>query len=183
VAIRYFLPTALTLGLIAWRHREQLWTFRESILSWRFRLNPWSVAALSGLVVIHFVWSQMESGKGTVGRWFELWLRTDRQTFPWGPIVIYVLTVLVLIPIVEEVLFRGVLLQALSSRWPHSISVVLSSLVFAVYHPTSSWVFAGSVGLILGVAMLRSKSILVPIGLHAFFNLVALVQELRVMLG
>jgi uncharacterized protein len=86
------------------------------------------------------------------------------------------LVAVVMAPLVEEVLFRGVLFQALRRRlglWPGAL---LSSLVFTLIHVeivfSQPVALAGlfSLGVFLAWAFHRTGSLLVPILGHAVFN-------------
>jgi uncharacterized protein len=86
------------------------------------------------------------------------------------------LVAVVMAPLVEEVLFRGVLFQALRRRvglWPGAL---LSSLVFTIIHVeivfSQPVALAGlfSLGVFLAWAFHRTGSLLVPILGHAVFN-------------
>lgn len=77
-----------------------------------------------------------------------------------------------LIPFLEEVLFRGVLLQSLSKSISPTLSVVVAALVFAAFHV--SLVSASSalvLGLLVGIAFIRTRSILVCSVGHLTWNL------------
>ncbi|TAL97930.1 MAG: CPBP family intramembrane metalloprotease, partial [Rhodanobacter sp.] len=90
-----------------------------------------------------------------------------------------VLMVLSLGPLVEELLFRGVLLSALLQRWGTAAAVLLSSLAFSLAHlPGLDWqVFALPDLLLLALALawlrLRSESIWPSVIAHGANNLLA----------
>lgn len=76
---------------------------------------------------------------------------------------------------VEELLFRGVLLADLLRSFPDSAAAAaaLSALIFAAAHYVRRvkrrWTFPGHLmlGLLLGVAFIRTQFLWLPIGLHA----------------
>ncbi|MEM8872853.1 MAG: CPBP family intramembrane glutamic endopeptidase [Planctomycetota bacterium] len=86
-----------------------------------------------------------------------------------------------LVPIAEEIAFRGLLQGALGAgltrladpmkeagmRW---LAILISSLVFAVIHPFFSWPAIFTLSILLGYAYDRSGSIWTPIVGHAAFN-------------
>ncbi|OOG52611.1 hypothetical protein B0E47_15060 [Rhodanobacter sp. B05] len=84
-------------------------------------------------------------------------------------------------PLVEELLFRGVLLSALLQRWGSATAILLSSLLFALMHlPGLNWqVFAVPNLLLLALALawlrLRSESIWPSVLAHGTYNLMAVV--------
>ena len=94
--------------------------------------------------------------------------------------ILLFLSVIVLAPIGEEYLFRGVLLSGLSSKFSTFSAISLSSVVFMSFHLLEyyGYWFALVAILILGVLLavirLRSRSILAPIICHASYNLIML---------
>jgi membrane protease YdiL (CAAX protease family) len=79
-----------------------------------------------------------------------------------------------LAPLVEEILFRGVVLVALAKRLGAGAAVVIVSIFFATMHghvPSMVPLFILSVG--LSLAYIFSESLLVPIVMHSLFNLVS----------
>jgi membrane protease YdiL (CAAX protease family) len=83
----------------------------------------------------------------------------------------HALSLCVLAPIKEELLYRGILLRRLSKDtglWP---GLVVSSLVFALMHPDP--LYAGLYGLWLGIIYSPSvgANLVVPMLLHAVANL------------
>lgn len=80
------------------------------------------------------------------------------------------LGVVVVAPLVEEALFRGVLLHRLAARRGPRWALVASALVFAVLHWNVPAMFV--FGLFLGVLYLRTGSLAACMLVHAFNNLV-----------
>jgi membrane protease YdiL (CAAX protease family) len=80
----------------------------------------------------------------------------------------------VVAPVFEEILYRGLLLQALRPRFGATGAVVLSSVAFAIPH-LESWAILGTfvVGLGLGTVMCRLGRVAPCIGLHSGLNLAA----------
>ncbi|MEG1943685.1 MAG: CPBP family intramembrane glutamic endopeptidase, partial [Angelakisella sp.] len=86
-----------------------------------------------------------------------------------------ILAVTVLPAILEELLFRGVLLQPLR-KYGDGIAVVLSALMFAVCHPTlPQFVNAFIMGLCLGAFAVRSGSLTTTMLIHLVYNSIACV--------
>lgn len=89
-------------------------------------------------------------------------------------------SVIVLAPIGEEYLFRGVLLSGLSQRLSVFWAIFLSSVVFMAFHLleySGYWFALVSIfllGILLAVLRLRSQSMLAPIVCHAGYNFIML---------
>ncbi|HBA85653.1 MAG TPA: hypothetical protein DCZ95_16350 [Verrucomicrobia bacterium] len=82
---------------------------------------------------------------------------------------------IVLAPVFEEVVFRGILLPYFAQKWGVSRSVILISLLFAGIHfhiPALGPLFV--ISLALSLAYISTRSILVPIAMHGIFNAVNL---------
>lgn len=82
-----------------------------------------------------------------------------------------VLTLVVMAPLFEEVIFRGVLLESLRRRYGVIAALLLSSLIFGLVHlhPTIA-VNAFFMGLILGFFYLATESLWASVFLHAVNN-------------
>lgn len=79
-------------------------------------------------------------------------------------------------PLVEELVFRGILLQRWGMKWGLRWGVVASSLLFGVLHvnnPLGLTLF----GLVMGLLYVRTRSLWVPIICHSLNNLAAVVID------
>lgn len=91
---------------------------------------------------------------------------------PWGAILLAGLAFSLLNAAVEEIVFRGVLLSALSQVLAVRAAVLLQALAFGLLHlhgvPSGAvgMVMAGMWGLLLGIMRLRSRGLLAPYVSH-----------------
>ena len=94
------------------------------------------------------------------------------------------LTVLVLAPISEEVIFRGFMLMGMKPKEGCPVWVVLFiSFIWTILHVQYDLYYMSLVfisGILLGVAQVRTNSIVVPITLHFLCNLIATIELLIV---
>ncbi|MDZ4199459.1 MAG: CPBP family intramembrane glutamic endopeptidase [Kiritimatiellia bacterium] len=98
------------------------------------------------------------------------WLSAEQPT--WLRFYLIGLGVIVA-PIVEEILFRGIALPLLVRRMGVAPAVVTVSMVFAVIHfHVPSLVPLFLIGAAFSLAYLRTRDLTVPILMHAVFNLV-----------
>lgn len=82
-----------------------------------------------------------------------------------------------LTPLVEEIIFRGYMLNRLLKRWNDLPALIVTTLVFSVMHGSSIWIiYAFVMGLIIGVVSMREGNILYGIFIHAGFNLPSVIQ-------
>ncbi|HEY6538134.1 MAG TPA: type II CAAX endopeptidase family protein [Candidatus Dormibacteraeota bacterium] len=91
-----------------------------------------------------------------------------------------VVSIAVIAPLVEEVVFRGFIYGGMRRRWGVTVSVLVSSALFALAHSFSvggSILLLGPSLFIAGVALAlvyeRSRSLVPGMVLHASFNLIA----------
>ena len=89
-------------------------------------------------------------------------------------------------PIVEELVFRGLLMIALSKFKKYSIDVIISSTLFSLIHVlqygwvlTDFIVYAGA-GLLFGMLFLYTRSVYWPMALHIVWNTFLIVVSLLV---
>lgn len=82
----------------------------------------------------------------------------------------------ILVPIAEEVVFRGVLYTWLRERWGIWIGVIISSLIFAVVHiDIAIAVTAFVLAIVLALIYEYSKSLWPSIAIHAINNSVKII--------
>jgi membrane protease YdiL (CAAX protease family) len=89
-----------------------------------------------------------------------------------GQIFLFLVQAVVLSPLIEELFFRGFLLTFLKNYTSTVLAIILSAGVFAFAHANLGsalqlWVL----GIVLGVAYEHTGSLLLPIGIHACWNL------------
>lgn len=97
-----------------------------------------------------------------------------------GELLLVVAAAVVMAPLVEELLFRGLLHRALRRRLTIAPATLLSSALFAVVHldvaTSQPLALAGLtlVGAVLAVAAERTGGLLVPVVIHATYNAVTI---------
>jgi len=89
--------------------------------------------------------------------------------------LLFMFGVLILGPIIEEIIFRGILLKGLFQNNRPLKAILISSILFAVFHFNLLQFFVAiCLGFLLGFEYYKTKSIGNTILLHAFANLIAL---------
>lgn len=81
----------------------------------------------------------------------------------------HLLNTIILAPIIEEIIFRGVMLHRWSLKWGLREAIFVSSIVFGLLHLMSA-IDAFLFGLVMCTLYLRTQSILVPIVFHILNN-------------
>ena len=89
---------------------------------------------------------------------------------------IEVLIILALGPLVEEYIFRGLLLSSWAVKYGATRSLLYTSILFAVFHldPLGAFIFS----LVMGIIYINTGSIWIVVFLHCLNNTLALVIEL-----
>ena len=91
------------------------------------------------------------------------------------------ITICILAPIIEEIIFRGIVLRGLlqNGTSPY-IAIVLSSLFFGLAH-MNPWQFfgAGFLGAIFGFVYYRTKSLWLVMFLHALNNTISFIYMMK----
>jgi len=83
--------------------------------------------------------------------------------------------VAIIAPIIEESLFRGIIMHGFMRNYKNWYSILISALMFSIYH-LNPWQmpYTFFLGLLLGWLMVRSKSLIVCIIAHSINNLIVL---------
>jgi hypothetical protein len=91
----------------------------------------------------------------------------------WGAFM----KVVVVAPVVEELIFRGVIMHGLMRNYSKGTAVFFSGLLFALFH-LNPWQFPATfvLGLILGWIMIRTRNIGLCITGHAINNFLVLMS-------
>jgi hypothetical protein len=91
----------------------------------------------------------------------------------WGAFM----KVAIIAPIVEELIFRGLLLQGFRRNYSPLMAVMMSALLFALFH-LNPWQFPATfmLGLLLGWIMLRTNNILLAVLGHSIHNFMVLIS-------
>jgi membrane protease YdiL (CAAX protease family) len=99
-------------------------------------------------------------------------VETFRHYYKPGPIVLFMVEAVVISPLIEELFFRGFLFSFLKNYTSTGLAIVLSGGVFAFAHVNlGSALQLWILGIVLGLAYEHTGSLLLPIGIHACWNL------------
>ncbi len=107
--------------------------------------------------------------------WFwEMFNKVFESDFGWWGAF---LKVSVIAPVVEELIFRGLILHGLRKNYNGFTAVVVSALLFALFH-LNPWQFPATfvLGLLLGWLVIRTRSIVLAILGHSVNNSLVLLS-------
>lgn len=104
----------------------------------------------------------------------RVYLHLHGQSTPTRPLVEIMVLGLVLGPILEESFFRGCLFPVLANTVGRILAVVLTALLFALFHSPANlahWASFTGTGAAYGWIRLSSRSTTAPAFAHAAYNL------------
>lgn len=92
-----------------------------------------------------------------------------------SPILVQLLGVGILVPVMEEMVYRGLLYRRLREYLPFSACMLGTAILFGVYHGNSvQFVYAAVLGMFLAYLFEKFRSVKVPILFHVSANLTSL---------
>lgn len=83
-----------------------------------------------------------------------------------------VLSSIVIAPVMEEVVFRGLIFQRLAKKYSIGKALFFSSILFGILH-AEAWIGASFFGLMMCLVFLHTRNLWVPIVLHVINNGIA----------
>ena len=93
------------------------------------------------------------------------------QSIMGGSIIMTFISVVILAPIFEEVLFRGIILRRLSRAYSITATVVIQAVLFGILHFNMlQFLYATVLGLFLGFIVIWTDSLYAGIIIHMIFN-------------
>ena len=158
----YGVATLVFVTAAAWRGR-----FRESLFAWR--IPQASVSAQITLIAL----INLVASAGIVTLFLhQTYIQSDPVT---NLNIFHVVTSIVIAPAIEETLFRGIMLHAFLKQLKPQYAVVVSSILFTLFHEHPARMFvAFPMGLLLGWLYFQYRSIVPTILLHACINVAAI---------
>ena len=101
----------------------------------------------------------------------SLILSADQAANPGLYNLLVLFSVLVVAPVTEEFIFRGVLLHRWGVKWGIGPAIVLTSVLFGVLHSNLVGLFV--FGVVMSLLYLSTRSLVVPMVAHALNNAIA----------
>ena len=107
---------------------------------------------------------------------FERMLRDLMQITGTADLVATVVIAVLVAPVLEEALFRGVLLQGLARRRGPAAATIWTAVFFSLYHFYNPWQVIPTffLGLVLAWVVLATRTLISGILVHAAFNTISL---------
>lgn len=166
ILINYALPFIIVIQLGIKRIR--LWSMKEFHLSFsRMPLGSFLLIILTGLalmVVLNPIESLIPMPEIFIESYLSM-MQMDAVSF---------LTVVIAAPLLEEILFRGIILEGFLHNYSPRKAILLSALIFALVHLNPlQMIGAFFIGIFLGWVYWRTRTLLPVIGLHFLNNLIS----------
>jgi len=93
------------------------------------------------------------------------------QIFDGNSFAVILIAIGIVGPFIEEVIFRGLILNELRRNIPLPAAVIIQAVLFGAYHMNlTQGIYATLLGIILAQACIKMKSIWAPILIHMLFN-------------
>lgn len=91
---------------------------------------------------------------------------------------IAIVSIVVLAPLVEELVFRYATMNILMKRFQETVSIIISALFFAIMHFDFPFIFGYfCIGVVLAFVYRRSNQLLVSYIVHAVMNFIVLIFQ------
>jgi membrane protease YdiL (CAAX protease family) len=169
------LPTELALlGAVAWGVRRTGLSWRQAIGMGPLPLGVlWPLAlVLAGAVTVFSEIYVIVQHLVPVPPEFEALLRDLLEVEGTADLVFTVAVAVVLAPVLEEALFRGLILHGLARRRGPRSATLWTAAFFAFFHFYNPWQIIPTffLGLLLGWVVLATRSLWSSIVLHSAFN-------------
>jgi hypothetical protein len=142
------------------------------------RLPAWKIFAVWILITVLFdacsaALSYLLDYSAAMEIWVEL-LQTD------PPVPLVIVSVILMAPIFEEIFFRGFMFAGIKdSRLGAPGAIVITALTWSVIHFQYGLYMIATIfvlGIVLGMARLRTNSLYLTIAMHATVNAIAMVE-------
>ena len=109
--------------------------------------------------------------------WIPIW-DMDSVTIDSATFIIDAITGIIVAPILEELIFRGILFNRLKIRTGIIPAMLISSFIFGIGHDFGGMTSAFLFGICMCILYLKTDNILVPMTVHFINNVVATGLEL-----
>lgn len=135
-------------------------------------MNIGSFGALGLVTLFLILLEYMGKWIPMITRWFDNYQDLiDSVVTGDESIFLQIIGTVILVPIAEELLFRGIIMGELNLRYSPKVVVFVQAVLFGLFHmnPIQSF-YTFIPGLFLGIAYYKTRNIIIPIIGHIIFN-------------
>jgi len=135
---------------------------------------------LTGLVYIYlmaadYLSDYINSLKDNMDEYREVvnrYSQVPQKQVPLWDSIVYILSLFTLVPVLEEFLFRGIVMGQMKKIAPGWAAVLIQAVVFALLHGISIHIgYALICGIVLGAVCMLCENLWMSVTVHAVFNL------------
>ncbi|MFT3919720.1 lysostaphin resistance A-like protein [Cloacibacterium sp.] len=155
---------------------------KGKVLNFNMQTRPFHVYLLifpmmfGMMLIAEFTTSLIPISGPVFGEWYQLFSE-QMEAISDNTFMVFLL-VSFFAPIIEEIIFRGIIQKGMINNGVKPRNAILvSALIFGIVH-FNPWQFIGAflLGIVLGVVYFRTKSLLMSIFLHFFNNTIAAIM-------
>jgi membrane protease YdiL (CAAX protease family) len=161
----------LIVFMIIYKCRKKSLATRCEIISKPFGAYTRGILlGILGQFAIQYLLSMLITANLIPAQWLGA-LEENNESLVTAPVTINIITTVLIGPIFEEILCRGLMLGALKKAMPAWLAVGVSSLVFGLLHGNPiGIIYATLFGILLGFVAIKLNSIMPSILCHIAFN-------------
>lgn len=173
------LPSALALLIVLRRARSKNGITVRGNLNIKKRDRKLYIPMIVFIIGLNIIVSYLVDYIETIIPISERWTEIFEQAFGQEANFVGVLLLTIIVaPIIEETLFRGIILKGLLGKYSAVTSILVSSLLFGVFHGNIyQFTSALIVGSFLGWLFVKTKSLLLCMIAHGAFNAVVFLSD------
>jgi membrane protease YdiL (CAAX protease family) len=160
-----YLPVIAWIGFAVVRHGG---VRLGAMLRWPSLGAYWFVVA--GMLVVQLMFSIAAI---TLTELVAPWMDDSLEGVGQGNLLLALIGIVILPPLVEEITFRGILLERFAVKWRLGVAIIVSAILFGILHADP--VGAGMFGVVTALLYLRTGSLWPGIIIHFVNNLVAVI--------
>jgi membrane protease YdiL (CAAX protease family) len=143
----------------------------NKIIGYKNKYN-WKIISITVLMCAFstgFVFLSLYVLSFILPHYVEYYINNNNITNIWE-LIFTGFSVMLLAPVTEEFLFRGIILQKWAIKWGVKAGILTSSFLFAVIHFRFDIINLSLMGIILSILYLKTRNLLAPIFCHFFYN-------------
>lgn len=165
-AVIIFIIYGITILLYAWIRNKRNWPFDFS-----FRLPSIRSISYSMLFIVTLILAI----KHPLNYVINLSLQNKNEATAMELFSVFSFGAVFIGPIVEELIFRGIILNGLRDKYGSNLALIISSVLFAIIHVQPAQVITALLmGLVFGHIFIKTNSLGLVILLHSIANLTSI---------
>lgn len=150
--------------------------FKQSLKVLGFKKNDFKksmgigiVVALISYLIYHILYLSIGPSSYTLNVIEKL--RTMNFSFYFMQ---YIITGIILVPVVEESISRGISYSPYRKKYGSKVAIILTSLLFASFHFEIGFISFFIIGILLGILYEKTESMVSPIVAHSVYSLLGI---------